>query len=313
MKTILNLVKGFKATGKTSRMVLTLFLINFAVSLTLAIPMYHTLQESFGTSLVGERMARGFDYLWWQEFKDEARGIESTFHPSIIGKGALLDNLQYLAQMRFLELPSSILILGIIYLIIHTFLAGGIVSVFKPVKPRFTLSGFFQDAGRYFFRFFVLMLFSWGFFLIIGLILFGVFLPVIDGVTHNAISEVGPFTLEILFSIIVLFLVFFVQMAFDYARIRVILEEETDIALTVGKAFGFVFRHLGSTLGLYYLIFLSSIILSVLYILIKGIIPQSHLMTVLLAFLIQQVFMFVLIWIRCWLYSSQIELYRYLK
>jgi len=313
MKVILNLAKGLKATGKTSRMVLTLFLINFVVSLILAIPMYHSLQESFGSSLVGDRMARGFDYLWWQEFRDEAQGLESTFRPSIIGKGALFDNLQYLVQMQLFELPSPVLILGLIYIILHTFLAGGILSVFKPENPRFSMTTFFQGASKYFFRFFLLMLFSWGFFLIISLILVQGFLPMIDKVDRNAISEVGPFMLGILSSAIILFLIFFVQMVFDYARIRLVLEEERDIPLAVGKAFGFVFRHLGSTLGLYYLIFLFTIALSAVYILLKGIIQQSHFLTVLLAFFIQQLFMFALIWIRCWQYSSQMELYRYLK
>jgi hypothetical protein len=313
MKVILNLVKGLKKTGRIPRMVVTLFLINFAFSLVLAVPIYHSLQESFGSSLVGERMAKGFDYLWWQEFRDEARGLDSTFRPSVIGKGALLDNLQYLVQMRFLELPSSILILGAIYLIFHTFLAGGILSVLRPENPRFTLGVFFQEAGTYFFRFFLLMLLSWALFLIIGLVYSLVFLPVMARVTENAISEVGPFGLGILFSVIVLFLVFFVQMVFDYARIRLVLEDETDIPLTVGRAFGFVFRHLGSTLGLYYMLFLLTVVVSILYVLLKEIIPQSHLLTVLLAFFVQQSFMFALIWIRCWLYSSQIELFRYLK
>lgn len=312
MKVFINLVKGFKSTGKTLRMILLLFLINFMISLILAIPMYHALQESFGASMVGERMAEGFDYLWWQEFRDDARGLESTFRPSLIGKGALLDNLEYLVQMRFFDLPSPILVLGLIYIIFHTFLAGGILSVFKPENPRFTITGFFQGAGKYFSRFFLLMLISWVFFLIIGLILVQGFLPIIDEVDRNAISEIGPFALGIVFSLIILFLLFFVQMVFDYARIRVVFEEGEDITSVVGRAFGFVFRHLGSVLGLYYLIFLSSILISISYSLLVGLIPQSHFLTVLLAFLIQQLFMFTLIWVRCWLYSSQLELYKYL-
>lgn len=312
MKVLLNLVKGLKRTGKIPRMVLTLLLINVVFSLVLAIPMYHSLQESFGSSLVGDRMARGFDYLWWQEFAEDARGLDSTFRPSIIGKGALFDNLQYLVQMRVLELPSSVLILGLIYLLLHTFLAGGILSAFKGENPRFTLRTFFQEAGTYFFRFFLLMLYSWAFFLIIGIIDAFVIYPIISRVAANAISEVGPFVLGILFSVIILFLLFFIQMVFDYARIRLVLEEEADIPQVVRDAFGFVFRHLGSTLGLYYLIFLITVVISLLYILLKEIITQSHLMTVLLALLVQQVFMFALIWIRCWLYSSQMELYRYL-
>jgi hypothetical protein len=34
---------------------------------------------------------------------------------------------------------------------------------------------------------------------------------------------------------------------------------------------------------------------------------------VLAAFFLQQIFIFAVIWLRCWLYSSQMELYRYLK
>ena len=35
----------------------------------------------------------GVNYEWWQEFSDQAAGLGITFRPTIIGFGAVLDNL----------------------------------------------------------------------------------------------------------------------------------------------------------------------------------------------------------------------------
>jgi len=313
MKVFINLSQGFRTASKTIMMVILLFVINLAFSLLLAVPMYRSLQKSIGTSMVGERMAKGFDYLWWEEFRDQGQGLEMTFRPSLIGKGALLDNLEGLIQMQFLELPSSLIILGLFYIILHTFLAGGILSVFNQPDPHFTMRRFFEGTGKYFFRFFLIMLLSWLFFIIIGFFARDGLYSILDNAAKNARTELTPFFLGIFFYAIILFLILFIQMVFDYARIRLVAEEEKDIIHTSVRAFGFVFKNLGSTLGLYYMIFLSSIVISILYVVIKEAIPQSHLATIILAFIILQSFIFAIIFIRCWLYSSEMKLYGYLR
>lgn len=313
MKAFINIFKGFQTTAKLTRMIILLFVINLAFSLILAVPMYHSLKDSFGSSLVGERMAGGFDYLWWEEYRDEAQGLEQTFTPSIIGKGAILNNLEGLIQMRVFDLPPVILVFGILYIILHTFLAGGILACIKKPDHSFSLKRFFKGAGSHFFRFFLLMVLSWVFFLIVGRFVKGGFDSILDSVRDTAFSEVPAFYWGLVFSAVVFFLLLFIQMVFDYARIKVVLEDRPNILVSAAGAFGFVFRHPGPTLGLFYLLFLVQIIISLIYILIQGFIPQSSFLTVALAFLIQQVFIFGLIWIRCWLYSSQMELYRYLK
>jgi len=313
MKVMLNFFKGFKNAGKLTRMIILLLVINLAFSLILAVPMYHSLQDSFGNSLAGERMAEGFDYLWWEEYRDEAQGLEQTFTPSIIGKGAILNNLEGLIQLRVFELPPIILIFGLLYIILHTFLAGGILSLFRKGDAKFSLRDFFQGAGSFFFRFFLLMLFSWIFFLIIGQIVKGSFDSILSGMRETAFSEVTPFYWGLVFSTVVFFLFLFIQMVFDYGRIKIVVEDRTNVLASAVGAFGFVFRHLGSTLGLYYLLFLVQIVYTLIYILIQGVIPDSSFLGIALAFLFHQIFVFGLIWIRCWLYSSQMELYRYLK
>ena len=313
MKAFINFFKGFKNTGKLTRMIILLLVINLAFSLVLAVPMYHSLKGSFGNSLSGDRMAEGFDYLWWEEYRDDAQGLEKTFNPSIIGKGAILNNLEGLIQLRVFDLPPVILIFGLLYIILHAFLAGGILSVFRKGDAKFSLKDFFQGAGSFFFRFVLLMLLSWMFFLIIGQGVKGSLDSILDGVRETAFSEVTPFYLGLGFSAVVFFLFLFIQMVFDYGRIKVVLEDSPNVLTSAAGAFGFVFRHLGSTLGLFYLLFLVQIVFTLIYILVQGVIPQSSFLGVALAFLFQQIFIFGLIWIRCWLYSSQMELYRYLK
>ncbi len=310
---MINFFKGFKTTGELTRMIIFLLVINLTFSLILAVPMYHSLKGSFDSSLVGERMAEGFDYLWWEEYRDEAQSLEQTFTPSIIGKGAILNNLEGLIQMRVFDLPPIVLIFGLLYIILHTFLAGGILSVFRNEDPKFSLKQFFKGAGFHFFRFILLMLLSWAFFLIIGQVLKGGLDSVLNGIRETAFSEITPFYIGLVFSAVVFILFLFVQMVFDYARIKTVLEDSPNILTAAAGAFGFVFRHLGSTLGLFYLLFLAQIIFTLIYILIQSVIPQSAFIGVALAFLFQEIFIFGLIWIRCWLYSSQMELYRYLK
>ncbi len=313
MKVFINFFHGFKNTGKAGRMVVLLLVVNFVFSLVLAVPMYHSLQNSFGQSLVGERMADGFDYLWWEEFRDQAEGLEQTFTPSIIGKGAILNNLEGLIQLRVFDLPPVVLIFGFIYIILHTFLAGGILYIFQKQDRRFSLKNFFKGSGSYFFRFFLLMLLSWLFFLLIGQVVKGGLDSILNNVRETAFSEITPFYLGLAFAAVVLFLFLFIQMVFDYGRIKIVLEERRDVLTAAAGAFGFVFRHLSSTLGLFFLLFLVQVLFTLFYILIQGLIPQSSFPGIMAAFLFQQIFIFGLIWIRCWLYSSQMELYRYLK
>jgi hypothetical protein len=313
MKVFINFIKGFQKTKKFPRMILLLLVINMAFALIMAVPVHHSLDESFGKSLAGERMAEGFDYLWWEEFRDEAQGLEKTFTPSIIGKGAVLNNLEGLVQARVFDLPPSLLVFGLLYIILHTFLAGGILSVLRNGGTRFSLRVFFQGAGFFFFRFVFLMLLSWAFFLIVGQGIKGVFDSLLSGMRDTAFSEIAPFYWGLIFSAALLFLFLFVQMIFDYARIKVVLEESRNILAAAAGAIGFVFRHLGSTLGLFALLFFVQIVFTLVYVLIQGVIPQSSLFGIASAFLFQQVFIFGLIGIRCWLYASQMELYRYVK
>ena len=53
---------------------------------------------SLGHSLEAGSMAAGVNHEWWERFAETAAGLDRTFTPTIIGFGAVLDNLS-----RFLD------------------------------------------------------------------------------------------------------------------------------------------------------------------------------------------------------------------
>ncbi len=311
MKALINAIKGLKATKKTARMVLLLLVLNLAFSAILSVPMYHSLKESFGDSLVGERMAQGFDMLWWEEFRDQSEGLEKTFTPSIIGKGAILNNLEGLALMTFVALPPAVLVFGVIYIIFRTFLAGGILSIFNQKDADFSLKKFFGGAGVHFFPFFLVMFLSWVlYFGVLGTLYRGLG-SIRDTVAQNSFSEITPFYLGLFFSMILLFVLFLMQMLFDYTRIQIVVEQRKNILRALRDAMEFIIRHPGSTLALFYLLFLVNVLVTLVYVMIQSLIPQNTALNVILVFLIQQSFIFAIIFMRCWLYAGEMELYKY--
>ncbi len=157
------------------------------------------------------------------------------------------------------------------------------------------------------------MLLSWGIIVAIGTFFLGNIYALINDIASESISEVTPFILRLALSILTFGFLLFVQMVFDYARIKIVLEARRNIFKSTLEALGFVFKHPFSTFGLFYLILLIQTIVTVAYIMLIEIIPQPNFPLVLAVFFIQQLFIFSVIWIRCLLYSSQMALYRYMK
>jgi hypothetical protein len=255
-------------------------------------------------------MASGFDYLWWEQFRYGSRGAAETFSPSMIGRGAVLENLEYWLHGRFMGFPTPLLSLLVLYLLVRTFLTGGIISQLKSRSQKFSFPSFFQGAGAYIFRFALLMLMSWVFFYLVGGPLRGKLTALIKSVSARSYSEIPEFSLGLLAAAAVLVLFLFIQMIFDYARILTVLSEGKNMIASSLKAVKFGITHLGSTMGISYTLLFFNVILTVVYIVIIEHIPQSAFWGILSAFLIQEIFISLVIFLRCWLYASQFHLYQ---
>jgi hypothetical protein len=292
MKALLNFTKGFRQSASLPKMILALYALNLLLSLLLAVPLFHSLDDSFGSSLVGERMAQGFDYLWWEEFRDRSRGLAGTFTPALTGKGGPLLNLESLLRGGFLGLPPLLLAVGFLYLILRSLLSGGVLYIYSAEKERFFLKDLLKETVTYAVRFLGILLLGWMFLIGCVVPLSGWLGSLVERTAEHAVSEITPFFLNLLVSGVLLFV---------------------NVLRAVLQGFRFVFRHPGATLSLFGLLFLIQACVTVGYILLRSLIPQTGSLGVFSAFLLLQLFVFALVWIRCWLYSSQMYLFRFLQ
>ena len=108
------------------------------VTLLVALPLsYRAARDDRGAPRTqpgrGRRRPRAANYDWWQEFSAQASGLGTTFVPSIIGFGAVLDNLSGLLDNQ----PLAATIAGVTaaWLVLWSFLTGGIIDRFARARP----------------------------------------------------------------------------------------------------------------------------------------------------------------------------------
>ena len=125
--------------------------LTLLVALPLSLALRRLIAAHLGDSLFADTLAAGASYDWWQEFSAQATGLGTTFVPSIIGFGAVLNNLSGLLD----NLPH-----GdddcrrdiAAWLVLWSFLSGGVLDRYARMRPT-RASGFFAACGTHFWRF----------------------------------------------------------------------------------------------------------------------------------------------------------------
>jgi hypothetical protein len=313
MKAWLNFLKGFHQSTSLPQLILFAYGLNILVALPLAVTLFDSLKDSFGPSQVSERMSQGFDYLWWEEFRDEKQGLEATFTPALLGKGAVLTSLESLIRWKFLSFPLPLLLAACFYLVMRTLLAGGILHIYAMKENGYSWRNLLKGAAAYASHFVGLLLVGW-------LTWMAVLAPLsrwldawVSRTARISNSEITPFTLNILVSLLIFMLFFWIQMILDYARISVVIQNRRSLLRALGAGIGLVLRHPLSTIALLGMFLLVQAVATTAYLGLRTLIPQNGPLGVAAGFALLQMFIGALVWIRCWQYSSQMHLFRYLR
>ena len=88
--------EGWTRVRSAPALLLGVYAMTLVLALPLAITMRGLLRTHLGASLAADGAANGVNYDWWQEFTSQATGIGTTFSPTIIGFAATLDNISSL-------------------------------------------------------------------------------------------------------------------------------------------------------------------------------------------------------------------------
>lgn len=226
-----------------------------AVTLLVAAPLSFSIRDSveshLGKSLAAEALAEGADYGWWQEFAAQATGLAATFVPSIIGFGAVMANVDALLDNA--ELASAIAGVTVTWMVIWSFLSGGAMD--RLARARRTRSqGFFAACGMHFWRFLRLGLLAWiSYAFLFGFVHEWILTSAYTRLTQDLTVERTAFAVRLAGYAIFGVLLIACSIAFDYARVRIVVEDRRSALGALAAGVRFAWRNRGATACLYLL------------------------------------------------------------
>jgi hypothetical protein len=297
-------VEGMRRVNGAPAVLVGVYLAAVLLALPLAIVVGDAIAASLGASLAAEEAARGVNYGWWLEFQAEARGLTSTFTPSIIGFAAVLGNLGSLAENRGHAWPVAAA--GIAYGFFWLFALGGILDRYARSRPT-RAAGFFAAAGVFWLRFARLALLAWLVYHVLFRYVHGwLFDGLYPWLTADVTAERTAFAIRLALYAVFGGAVGLAVLIFDYAKIRAVVEDRRSMIGAIVAGARFVWRHKGSTLALYLLDGAVFLLVLAVYRLAA---PGAG-ASVWVAFALGQLFIVARLWTKLLFYASQTVLFQ---
>lgn len=281
---------GLKEATTRPKMILLLWIINFLFSSLIFYIVFDVCCSVVGSTLAAESLVKKMDYHIL---------FDTLFHHG--------------GQMSLIFTVAMILI--VLYIPVSLLLKGGILHSLREKQiqeggenPQKFLSLFFQGAGKYFGRFFRLWIYSlilWLVFLLFNVVLH----PIGKLLTNDGFNEHMLVYVFIGRIIIGLFLVLLIKMIMDYTRIRIVVEETPKVFRSFMQTLRYIFGNLGKILALFYLLFLTGILVMILLWILKFSVSSTTVTGSLLGFLIGQIVIYVRSWSNVTFQASQLRFY----
>ena len=323
--------RGFSGLGRNWGLVVVVFAVNIALALLLALPLACQLEEDLAHSGASASMMYSFDYDWWTHWSEEQVGFTRSLEPDVFGTGFVFRNVDLLLRgfvpgrmfreaerERHAALRSSgrprgldplLVGLGVLYLVVQTFLTGGLLGVLRAPQGGWTLRGLLHGSGFYFGRLVRVSLLALG---LVGIV-FVTNVPFarwVDGLAREAVSEETALALLLGRRALLLLAILFVHMVASFARVIVVREERQSAALAFVSSLGFCGRNLAATAGQYGVVLLLALVLLGAWASIDARLMVLGWKSQLVAFAFFQVFLLSRIGLRLALLASQLELHR---
>jgi hypothetical protein len=246
-------IDGARRVVRAPALLMGVWALTLIVSVPLAFALRAMLAQHLGASQAADTAAGGVNYDWMQEFGDQASGLGTTFKPTIIGFGAVLDNAS--AFLDATPRPAVIVGAASVYIVLWIFMAGGIVDRYARDRPTHPF-GFFAAAGGFFFRFLRLAVAQW----VVYATLFGALHPwLFDNLyprfTHEMNVERTAFAVRVGLYLVFGAAIAAATMVFDYAKVRAVVEDRRSMIGAIGAAGAFIRGNAGAAIILFLLNF----------------------------------------------------------
>ncbi len=277
------LARGIRTLNGAKRLWFLFYAANLLAAAAAAAAFLSVPFQALGHSAWAAQMAGNFDLQWVSE---------------LIAAGGGISWLPIMTAMTCAWALSGI---------VSLFLLGGALEVFCARQP-FVMKDFFAGCGKHFWRLARLTLYSAIFYLAVFLV--GGLLSFVGRKLWGEGSAAAPLVYWDWFRAAVLVcLLGFVGMAFDYARIRLVAGDSRKAFRTAFSSFRFVWRNPRQTAGLYVVLWAIAFALIAAYFGLSLAVPQTSIAMVVLLLLVRQATMLARTWSRLLFYASQAEMY----
>jgi hypothetical protein len=240
---------GWGRVLRAPAIVAGVFVLTLAAAVPFALVLRSEIEAHLGRSLAAAAVADGVNYDWWQEFSSQASGIGATFTPLVLGFASTLDHASSVldADGETVAIAS----LAAAYLLVWTFLSGGILDRYARQRPTRTY-GFFGASGACFWRLLRLGLIAAA---VYGLLFAYVHRWLLDDaygrLTRDLAVERTAFIWRAVLYAAFGALLVAVNVTFDYAKIRLVVEDRRSALGALRAAVAFVARHADRVIALY--------------------------------------------------------------
>jgi len=287
-----SLRQGFSLARRTRSVVWILLLVNLGLAALAALPIYRGILRFTGHSLMSHELASGFPVNWLTDFSFNSTG-------------------------SFERYGQLILLVGLTSILVNSVLAGGVLSRFREPQVSEPASSFFRDAGRFAWRMVRLM--------IVGLVCYWIVFRVLgkglggflDHRMRDWLDDRPVFWVRLAWGLLVAVGLGFVNVAMDYARVKLVMEDGSSAIQAFLASLGFVLGRLRRTITVWAIPSLCGVALLGVY---RLLIPWSYInaatptpswshlrepLTLALLFLAQQLVMFGRYWFRVAAWASE--------
>lgn len=239
------------------------YVVGFVLAMLVARPFYVTFLNEANGSVALDKLVIDFDFMIFTDF---LRQSGNAFRPFV----------------------ALVMTIGLVYLFLNTFFAGGIFRVSD--QEKFNWFDFFEGSVEYFLKFALLLVFL----LIFQLVLFcfaGMFFFIFAVIAEGG-NERDYIIAMLPPSAILAYFVGFGIVLGDYARVMLYKSKTLKVYDAFWKSFSYVFKR-QHTLLLFCLIIMLGLILSLMYLGLEMAIGMHSGTSIFVMFVVQQVFVFV--------------------
>jgi hypothetical protein len=277
------LLQSVRSVFQNTHFMLLLWMMNALAALILTVPVYNVLIDNLGRSMMSEKLALGFDYMWYLQFRQ-------------------------LYHVQFDQTPMNIYFIVGIYLIVQTFFSGGLISIFH-IREKNHMMDFFYGGVRYFLRFFKILLVSLLFFAIAFKIndYLG---DLITWMFKNSENVTADFILKSLRYLLLVFLIGVVTMIADYSRVSLAVKDKTNVLRGIYEAILFIKNNFQKTFLLFLIVAVIGAVGAIVYNVMGKFIPRTPSYFLIVSFILQQMLIIFRLLVRMLFFSTEVNLFK---